>query len=178
MNQWAKGAQLLYLAAIACAKASMLLLYLRLFWVKKLFRYTNYIIMTFVATYCTAVALATIFQCKPIRAGWNFFLPGDCASLQDIAVATGAFNIVSDLAIVVVPVPLVLKLQLRRSKMLGILAIIATGLLCGLTIPDRNIVWLIQRSVVVMAILREVGVVRARTLYDSTWTNATKTLWL
>lgn len=73
--------------------------------------------------------LANVFQCKPIHAGWDFFAPGHCASLQDITVATGALNILSDTAIVVAPLPLVLKLQLRTAKMVGLLAILATGFL-------------------------------------------------
>jgi len=85
--------------------------------------------MAFVIGYCTAMILANVFQCRPVHAGWNFFAPGHCASLQDITVTTGAFNIVSDVAIVIAPIPLVLKLQLRPAKMAGLLAILATGIL-------------------------------------------------
>ena len=85
--------------------------------------------MIFVAGYCFAVILANVFQCRPIRAGWDFFLPGHCASLQNITIATGALNISSDLAIVVAPIPLVLRLQLRPAKMIGLLTILATGFL-------------------------------------------------
>ena len=85
--------------------------------------------MGLVVTYCMAIALATIFQCRPVRAGWNFFLKGDCVSLQDIAVATGALNIATDLAIVIAPIPVVLKLQLKPAKMAGLLLMFSTGFL-------------------------------------------------
>ncbi len=85
--------------------------------------------MAFVTAYCTAMALANIFQCRPVHAGWDFFSPGHCASLQDITIATGALNIVSDVAIVVAPIPMVLRLQLRPAKMVGLLAIFSTGFL-------------------------------------------------
>ena len=85
--------------------------------------------MGFIIGYCLAMIFANVFQCRPIRAGWDFFLPGHCASLQQITVATGAFNIVSDVAIVLAPIPIVVKLQLPRAKMVGLLVIFATGFL-------------------------------------------------
>ena len=75
------------------------------------------------------MALATIFQCNPIRAGWDFFLKGHCASLQDIAIATGALNILTDLTIVLVPIPVVLKLHLKPAKIIGLLMMFSTGFL-------------------------------------------------
>ncbi|MCJ1286659.1 hypothetical protein MMC26_006005 [Xylographa opegraphella] len=147
--------------AIACAKVSILLLYIRLFHVNKPFRFTCYALISLVTTYCAAMALANIFQCNPVYAGWNFFAPGKCASLQEITVATGALNIITDVIIVVAPIVLVMKLQLRLAKMIGIIAVLATGLF-----------------VVAVAIIREVEVVNAPSLYDATWTDATRTLWL
>ena len=120
---------MIYLGAVACAKVSILLLYIRLFGVNRPFRYTCYALTALVVGYCTAMILANIFQCRPIYAGWNFFAPGRCASLQDITITTGALNILSDFAIVVAPIPVVLKLQLRPAKMVGLLAIVATGFL-------------------------------------------------
>lgn len=73
--------------------------------------------------------LANIFQCRPVHAGWDFFEPGHCASLQEITVGTGALNIISDVAILVAPIPLVSRLQMRLAKKLGLLAILSTGVL-------------------------------------------------
>ena len=81
------------------------------------------------------MVLANVFQCRPIYAGWNFFAKGRCASLQEITVGTGALNIISDVAIVVAPLPLVLRLQLRPAKRLGVLAVLATGLLYQTSLP-------------------------------------------
>lgn len=75
------------------------------------------------------MALANIFQCKPVHAGWNFFAPGHCASLQDIAVATGALNIVSDVAIVLLPVPMVQGLHIQLPKVIGLLIVFSTGVM-------------------------------------------------
>ena len=120
---------MVYLAAIACAKASIILLYMRLFGVYTPFRYTCYALMALVTGYCTALILANIFQCRPFHAGWNFFAPGHCADLIKINIAIGGLNVLSDFAIVVAPIPLALRLQLRPAKMVGLLAILATGFL-------------------------------------------------
>lgn len=156
-----KIATIIYLASIMFAKLSILLLYKRLFGIHRSFRYLCYALMGIVVSYCTAVILANVFQCKPIHAGWNFFFPGDCLSLQDIAIATGALNIATDFAIVVAPIPLVLKLQVAPAKLVGLLAVFSTGLF-----------------VVAVAIVREVEVVAASSHYDVTWTDMIRTLWL
>ena len=118
-----------YLAAMACARISVLLLYTRLFGIKRAFRYTCYTLMTLVVGYSLALILVEIFQCRPISAGWNFFAPGHCASLPIVTIANGGLNILSDFAVVVAPIPLVSRLQLRRANMIGLLAIFSTGLL-------------------------------------------------
>lgn len=85
--------------------------------------------MAIVPSYCISVALANIFQCKPVKAGWDFFLPGDCVSLQEITVATGALNIVTDVLLVVAPILLVSRLQLNGARMWGVVFVFATGFL-------------------------------------------------
>ncbi|KAL8942966.1 MAG: hypothetical protein Q9211_001167 [Gyalolechia sp. 1 TL-2023] len=125
-----KGATVIYLVATICAKLSILLLYKRLFGVSTPFRYVCHTLMAVVISYGTAVALAYIFQCRPVYAGWDWFYPGNCVSLHAIAVATGALNIATDFAIVVVPIPLVLRLQLKPAKLVSVLAIFSTGILC------------------------------------------------
>ncbi|KAL9024160.1 MAG: hypothetical protein Q9196_006722, partial [Gyalolechia fulgens] len=110
-------ATVIYLVATICAKLSILLLYKRLFGVSTPFRYVCHTLMAVVISYGTAVALAYIFQCRPVYAGWDWFYPGNCVSLHAIAVATGALNIATDFAIVVVPIPLVLRLQLKPAKL-------------------------------------------------------------
>ena len=120
---------MIYLGAIVCAKVSMILLYIRLFGINRSFRYMCYALVALVIGYCAAMALANIFQCSPIYAGWDFFAPGRCASLQSITIATGALNILTDLAIVVAPILMVLRLQLRPAKRYGLFAVFATGFL-------------------------------------------------
>lgn len=120
---------MIYLAAIACAKVSILLLYIRVFGINRPFRYTCYALMPLVTGYCTTLILANIFQCTPVHDGWNFFAAGRCADLVKINLAIGGLNILSDFAIVVAPFPLVLRLQLRPAKMVGLLVILATGFL-------------------------------------------------
>ena len=91
--------------------------------------------MAFIMSYCMAIILVNIFQCTPIRQGWDFyehfFGTGHCVLLQGINVATGALNIVSDIAILVVPIPSVLRLHLPPVKVIGVLAILATAILYG-----------------------------------------------
>lgn len=89
--------------------------------------------MTFVVGYCLATALAIILQCTPPAATWDLMYRvktnAHCASLIDIDIAIGGFNIPSDIFILLLPMPMLLKLQMSLRKKLGLVAIMATGIL-------------------------------------------------
>jgi len=125
-----KIALLIYLFAIACAKSAMLLFYIRLFGVHRRFRWLCYGLIFITVGYCTAFALVTSLSCKPISAGWGTFIEvnqAECLDQVSLSVITGGFNIATDVLIVILPLPLVAKLQLKLSDMIGVMAVLATG---------------------------------------------------
>ncbi len=73
--------------------------------------------------------LVNIFQCRLIHVDWNFFYSKHCASLQNITVAIDVLNILSDVAIVIVSISVILKLQLRSAKMFKLLTIFSSEVL-------------------------------------------------
>ena len=60
---------------------------------------------------------------------WDVTVEGECIDdyVQDIV--TGAFNIFSDLAILVLPLPMLWRLQLDINHKLGLVSIFLLGLL-------------------------------------------------
>lgn len=93
----------------------------------------------FIAVYAVIVAIFifylvdmafNIFICRPREKYWNRLMTkGSCFNLDASMQATGLFNVVSDFAILVLPIPSILKLQVPLRKKLGILAVFATGVL-------------------------------------------------
>ena len=80
--------------------------------------------IAFAVAWGVAVVLVTIFQCKPVEAGWNKTIPGEqCFNLKHFLIGTNVPNIIADAAIIALPVPQVLNLQLSRMRKIGLVAI-------------------------------------------------------
>jgi len=119
----------LYLFAVMFIKISILILYLRLFKVKRLFRYLDFTLMALAIGYCTSLLLAILFGCQPLARTWNSSIPGKCVKLVAIDFTIGGFNIFTDAAILVLPLPLIWKLQITRARFIGLFAVFSTGVL-------------------------------------------------
>jgi len=119
----------LYLFAVMFIKISIFILYLRLFKVKRLFRYLDFTFMALTISYCTSLLLAIHFGCWPLAKTWNSSIPKKCVKLVAIDFTIGSFNIFTDAAILVLPLPLIWKLQITRARFIGLFAVFSTGVL-------------------------------------------------
>lgn len=79
--------------------------------------------------YFTSSLFATIFQCSPRAKIWNPEIPGACIEYQAVILATGIFNIVSDIFMLVFPVTCIWNLQLSTKRKLGVSAVFFVGIL-------------------------------------------------
>lgn len=110
------------------AKLCILVFYLGIFRINKKFRYACYGMIAFVTLYLTAQFMTyTFFYCKNIRKIWDVTVEGECIDDYAQDIATGAFNIFSDLAILALPIPMIWKLQLDIKHTLSLLAIFLLG---------------------------------------------------
>ena len=112
------------------AKASILLLYLRLFAPKTWFRYTIWCTMGFMfALYFSYIAVNASL-CAP-RPGQSWLFPGvlqKCLRQETYLIIQGGCNVAIDVLILVLPVPVIMKLRMKKSRKIGILAVFGTGL--------------------------------------------------
>ena len=83
---------------------------------------TNFVV--YLATF-----LGTVFACWPREKIWNPNVPGKCLSPDGCIIATGVLNLASDITILLLPAYVILRLNLRLRKKLGVMAIFATGAL-------------------------------------------------
>ncbi|KAH9906431.1 hypothetical protein F4778DRAFT_648835 [Xylariomycetidae sp. FL2044] len=125
--------QITYKTSINITKMSILLLYLRIFGAIRWFRWTTSILLACIASYCIAIALVTIFQCTPISAAYDHLVQGKCINNARFWFANAAFSIITDVIILVLPMPLVYKLQVTRVQKVALTMVFALGIFVVIT---------------------------------------------
>ena len=118
--------ELVYVFAMAAVKFSILLFYHRLF-PFKWFKIELWIIGAVVAAWTIAMEFALAFQCSPVRVAWTPGLDGHCVDLSRLYIGNAIPNIVTDIVIVLVPLPIILKLHVTRAQRLGLYAAFMLG---------------------------------------------------
>ena len=126
---------------MALPKLSILFLYLRIFPIKT-FRRVTYAIMfvvgvrirhtyvksipTIVQGAAVASCFAAIFQCNPIESQWMPSIPGKCYNVT-LFYRLSIQNAITDLVMLVLPLPIVWNLHATRSKKIGVTVVFLMG---------------------------------------------------
>jgi hypothetical protein len=120
--------QLIYFPTLLAIKFSILLFLHRTFEVSRRFKIAVYCVGGFTIAWFLTTTFATIFQCTPVSYYWNQAQPGFCGVVPlTFAFATSILNAVSDFVVVVLPIPMVWKLDLPRGRKIGVIAIFLLG---------------------------------------------------
>ncbi len=120
----------LYAVLIFTAKLAILLLYFRIFQVSKAMKWAIHSVIFVLAIQCLVTLFASIFRCKPRTKAWDPAIThGRCANALTGATALAVLNAVVDFAILVLPMPLIKKLNLPWKKKLAVLSVFMTGAL-------------------------------------------------
>ena len=111
-NRWqafvAAGA--LYGVAVAMVKLSVLDFYTNMFR-GKVFKIVTYTFTALVICHGIIVILATLLICRPLAKNWYPALEGSCGDTETLYLAIGIANLALDIAVVVLPMPLLWSLQ-------------------------------------------------------------------
>ncbi|KAL6161683.1 hypothetical protein ACJBU6_00788 [Exserohilum turcicum] len=92
--------------------------------------------LVFLVVFTIGSTFAIIFQCIPVRAGWDFNLrppTGDAKCydptiFKNVGVFNSSVNIATDLIFALIPIPMVWKLQVTLRTRIGLAAILSLGL--------------------------------------------------
>lgn len=119
------AAETLYNGTIPLIKISILSLYDRIFPQRK-FKYALVGVGLMVIAYQTAQILAAILQCTPPRKLWYSDTPGTCIDFLTVTLATGTLNVITEVMILALPMPLLwrLKLPTRKKCMLSVVFLV------------------------------------------------------
>ncbi|CAD6591391.1 MAG: hypothetical protein ASARMPREDX12_005148 [Alectoria sarmentosa] len=120
---------ILYSVSLFFTKCSILLLIIRVFYsVKHDFGYwLSQALIVVNAVFYLAFFFVPIFQCSPRTKIWTPEEPGRCLDVDALYLASASFNVVSDIAMLSIPIYLIWNLQMSAQRKIGVSAIFATG---------------------------------------------------
>ncbi|KKA29028.1 hypothetical protein TD95_004044 [Thielaviopsis punctulata] len=136
-----------YNPALMATKTSILMFYLRLSKnTNAVLRLASWVVLVIVNLAGAVLTLMNIFQCRPIRAGWGPWEEGaKCIPLLTEFICAAPVNVITDLAILVLPLPVLtgMKLPLRQKIIL-----VGTFLLGAfVTIVDVVRIYYLQQAI-------------------------------
>lgn len=132
---------LIYVVTVPLIKFSILLLYRRIFGMT----WTIWVCMLLTAGYFVSCAVAFLVCCQPVSYYWSQYADptgGKCVfDLYPFYIGNAAANLTTDVLILLVPIPLTWKLQMRTSQKILIIGIFLLG---GLYEPHPSVFSFVQ----------------------------------
>ncbi|KAI0007119.1 hypothetical protein F4779DRAFT_593425 [Xylariaceae sp. FL0662B] len=125
-------AQAFYKVTLNLTKASILLLYLRIF-VQRWFKITCYVMLSIIVSYMLATTASSIWQCTPIPRAWDKSIPGTCISITKNWYANAGFSIATDLIILGLPMQPIYHSKLPSRQKWALMIVFALGLFVTVT---------------------------------------------
>lgn len=129
--------------ALALAKISLIILYHRIMKKQKIYVTVLHAITAVVMGYSIAIIFALILACHPVSRNWDSTVDGVCVNRTALYIATAVTNIVTDIALITLPIPLVLRLNMPRSQKVYLFLMFVVGCAYVVSIfpfPEENLV--------------------------------------
>jgi hypothetical protein len=126
----------IYVTTVALTKVSLLLMYYRLFPVNSM-RIGCWILGALSVCWCISIIMVSIFQCTPIAKAWNPTIPGHCINLKGSFIGNAVPNILTDVAILALPMPHVWRLHTTLIQRCQLSAVFLLGKLVSIYILPR-----------------------------------------
>ena len=102
--------QLFYSLCQMFVKLSYLALYLRLA-PTATYRVVLYVSMALVSAFGISTSIASVLLCIPFDKLWHPDLPGNCIDINPFYITSTSLNMVFDIAVYVLPIPILWNLQ-------------------------------------------------------------------
>lgn len=139
---------ILYNPALMAAKTSILIFYLRLAKNTQLvLRYASWFTLIVVNLAGTVLTFMNIFQCSPIHAAWQALYdgPARCIPLLTEFICASPVNIVTDLAILALPIPVLTSMRLPPRQKTILILTFTIGIF--VTIVDVIRIYYLQQAI-------------------------------
>ncbi|PWW80720.1 MFS general substrate transporter [Tuber magnatum] len=115
--------------ALMATKTSILVFYLGLSKNYKLLRIANWATLAIVNIAGLVLTLLIAFQCEPVSATFRSSLPPSfkCIPTYTMLYASGPVNLITDLAILILPMPILTSLRLPKKQKIILIVLFAAG---------------------------------------------------
>lgn len=126
---WAKFVLIipeLYLAAATLPKLAILALYLRIF-ITAPYRIACYALAAVLTANWLAATVAGFLSCIPLNYLWDRTVTGHCFNINAWFRWSSLTNVITDVIMLILPLPVVWKIQTSRKVKLGLSLTFATG---------------------------------------------------
>jgi hypothetical protein len=107
-------------------KTSILVFYLKVSEnTRRVFRYSSITTLVVVNIAGLVLTALSIFRCTPFGTIFNYPLPqtAKCSNILRLSFASAPVNIITDLAILFLPMPILTGLRLRRKQKIGLVVL-------------------------------------------------------
>ncbi|KAI9790608.1 MAG: hypothetical protein M1816_004940 [Peltula sp. TS41687] len=109
----------IYLFACGLPKLAILCLYLRAF--AKLYCWASYVVAVVIVANIFAGIIMCLNNCKPIAYKWDKTIPGgSCNDLMAAYRWISLPNLITDVAMLVIPLPVIWSLRIKRNQKIGL----------------------------------------------------------
>ena len=110
------------------ARLSILFFYRRIFAVNKTFSRVIMAAIIIVSIYYLVNAIPVVLLvCSPLRKVWEPTVAGKCINTNAAGITGGVFNVITDLFVLVAPMPMIWQLQLPRGMKIGLTILFMFG---------------------------------------------------
>ncbi|KAK5995050.1 hypothetical protein PT974_03443 [Cladobotryum mycophilum] len=119
-----------YQLGVSFFKIALCISYLRLLkgTDQKMYRMIVWAVITLVFLAHLGSTLSLILACTPVAKSWNPLMKGKCLAPGPSFTGYAVVTIVSDIVVAILPIPVLLKLNVRTSKKVGLIGIFLLGL--------------------------------------------------
>lgn len=119
--------EILHLPAVAFPKLCVVVLYLRVF-TNKWARMATWALIYIISATWFSYTIAAMFQCIPFQFNWDKSIPnGRCFNVSVFAMSSSVPNIVTDVAVLFLPIRTIVDLKVSVGKRIGLFLIFLTG---------------------------------------------------
>ena len=94
---------------------------------ESLLHYIIYATIGATLIFYTIMTFCTIWICNPREAFWNPYVKGVCMDWITLSKAVALFTVISDFALLFIPVFPVIRLQMANKKKIAVIAVFAVG---------------------------------------------------
>lgn len=115
-----------YIGVQSMSKISLLLLFKRIYPSPR-FRLCCEAGIIFVTLHCVAFTISIIFQCSPINSYWDHRIKRKCLNSTAIGYAGAVFSILEDFVILGMPIPQLLRLQVKTGQKIALILLFSVG---------------------------------------------------